>query len=80
MDGNEFNLTVRSLGNFFKTHKGVGLIVIDGMHFMEQTDFMSNYERKQAKNSIGGNQQAPKKISTVEAFAQQDDFDADNFL
>jgi|LauGreDrversion4_2_1035121.scaffolds.fasta_scaffold493414_1 hypothetical protein len=56
MDGNEFNLTVRSLGNFFKTHKGVGLIVIDGMHFMEQTDFMSNYERKHAKNSMGGNQ------------------------
>jgi hypothetical protein len=46
MDGSEFNLAVRSLGSFFKQHKGVGLVVIDGMHFMESTDFMSNFEKK----------------------------------
>jgi hypothetical protein len=41
MDVNEFNYTIRSLASFFKSHKGVGLVVIDGMHFMENTDFMT---------------------------------------
>ena len=46
MDANEFNLAVRSLANFFKKHKGIGLVVIDGMHFMENTDFMTHFEKK----------------------------------
>ena len=47
LDVNEFNLTVRQLASFFKAHKGVGLVVIDGMHFLENSDFLSNVERKQ---------------------------------
>ena len=45
MDANEFNLAVRSLASFFKTHKGVGLLVIDGMHFMESTD-LQHFDKK----------------------------------
>jgi hypothetical protein len=46
MDSNEFNIAVRSLASFFKTHKGVGLVVIDGMHFMENADFLTHFEKK----------------------------------
>ena len=49
MDGNEFNLAVRSLAVWFKRHKGVGLVVLDGMQFVENADFLSQYERKQNK-------------------------------
>jgi hypothetical protein len=35
MDATEFNLAVRSLSLFLKNKKGVGLVVIDGIHFVE---------------------------------------------
>jgi len=35
MDAVEFNLAVRSLSSFLKANKNVGLIVIDGIHFIE---------------------------------------------
>lgn len=35
MDAVEFNLTVRSLATFFRKNKNVGLLVIDGLHFIE---------------------------------------------
>lgn len=35
MDAVEFNMAVRSLASFFKTHKSIGLVVIDGIHFIE---------------------------------------------
>ena len=34
-DAVEFNLTVRSLNKFFRSNKSIGLIVIDGIHFIE---------------------------------------------
>lgn len=34
-DAAEFNLAVRSLGSFFKKHKSIGLVCIDGIHFIE---------------------------------------------
>lgn len=64
MDANEFNLAVRSLTQFFKTHKGVGLLVIDGMQFMETTDYMTTFERKKDKLNKTMEQQ-PVKISSV---------------
>ena len=41
MDAIEFNMAVRSLGSFFKKHKSIGLVVIDGIHFIENQDFLS---------------------------------------
>lgn len=46
MDAIEFNLVVRSLASFFAKNKNVGLVVIDGLHFIENKDFMSHFERK----------------------------------
>lgn len=49
MDAIEFNIAVRSLATFFRRNKNVGLLVIDGLHFIESQDFMSNFEKRQAK-------------------------------
>lgn len=38
MDAIEFNLAVRSLNQFFRCNKSIGLVVIDGMHFIENYD------------------------------------------
>jgi len=35
MDAVEFNLAVRSLSSFLKHHKNIGLIIVDGIHFIE---------------------------------------------
>jgi hypothetical protein len=59
MDAIEFNLAVRSLATFFRKNKNVGLLVIDGLHFIESNDFMSNFEKRQAKHS-----DATKKMNT----------------
>ena len=40
MDAAEFNLTIRSLANFFKTHKSIGMVIIDGLHFIENLEFL----------------------------------------
>lgn len=37
----EFNLCVRSLANFLKNHKNIGLIVIDGLHLIENVEIYS---------------------------------------
>lgn len=37
----EFNMTVRSLANLLKTHKNIGLIVIDGLHVIENVEIFS---------------------------------------
>ena len=37
----EFNATVRSLANFLKTHKNIGLVVIDGIHLIENVEIYS---------------------------------------
>jgi hypothetical protein len=39
MDAVEFNLTVRSLADFLKKQKNIGLIVVDGLHFIDNLDF-----------------------------------------
>lgn len=31
MDAIEFNMTVRSLANFLKVHKNIGLVILDGL-------------------------------------------------
>jgi len=54
MDAVEFNLAVRSLSGFLKANKNIGLIVIDGIHFIENQDFLSGLERKQAKQMAQG--------------------------
>ena len=51
MDAIEFNLAVRSLATFFRKNKNVGLLVIDGLHFIESNDFMSTFEKRQARQT-----------------------------
>jgi hypothetical protein len=31
MDAFEFNMTIRSLANFLKNHKNIGLVILDGL-------------------------------------------------
>ena len=50
MDAVEFNLTVRSLNRFLRRNKSVGLVLIDGIHFIENQDIQSQFEKKQVKN------------------------------
>lgn len=35
MDAVEFNLATRSLSSFLKQNKNIGLIIVDGIHFIE---------------------------------------------
>ena len=35
MDAIEFNSVARSLSSFLRSHKSVGLLLIDGLHFIE---------------------------------------------
>jgi len=49
MDAIELNLAVRSLATFFRKNKNIGLVVIDGLHFIESQDFMSKFEKRQQK-------------------------------
>lgn len=54
MDAVEFNLATRSLSSFLKQNKNIGLIIVDGIHFIENQDFLTAIERKQAKNMAMG--------------------------
>ena len=49
MDAVEFNLTARSLTSFLRRNKSVGLVVIDGIHFIENQDILNQFEKKQIK-------------------------------
>ena len=69
-------MAVRSLGSFFKKHKSIGLVVIDGIHFIENQDFLSQLERRQAKKDKGAN----KGQTTVEAMATLDVPTGDDFF
>lgn len=78
MDAVEFNLAVRSLSTFLKNNKNIGMIVVDGIHFIENQDFLSGLERKQAKQLAQG---ALKKAATsVAAMAEQEIPSGDDFF
>jgi hypothetical protein len=51
----EFNLTVRSLAQFLKTHKNIGLVVIDGLHLIENVEMYSVKQSDKSSSSIGLN-------------------------
>ena len=52
MDAAEFNLTIRSLANFFKTHKSIGMVVLDGLHFIENMEYLNQQEKKAMSDSM----------------------------
>jgi hypothetical protein len=49
----EFNLTVRSLANFLKTHKNIGLVVVDGIHLIENVEIFSVKNSDKYSSSSG---------------------------
>ncbi len=52
----EFNLTVRSLAQFLKTHKNIGMVVIDGLHLIENVEMYSiKHSDKYASSSAANN-------------------------
>ena len=46
MDAAEFNLTIRSLATFFKSHKSIGMVILDGLHFIENLEYINMVERR----------------------------------
>lgn len=74
----DFNLTVRSLAQFLKTHKNIGLVVIDGLHLIENVDIYSikqseKYSSSAAQGQLSG--KGPKRggLNNVQAMAMQGD-------
>lgn len=41
MDAIEFNMTIRSLANFLKHHKNIGLVILDGLQFVENIEYLN---------------------------------------
>lgn len=72
----EFNATVRSLANFLKQQKNIGLIIIDGLHLIENVEIYSvKSSDKYGSSSSGGGlngsgvkkRGAPSNIQTMAA-------------
>ena len=76
MDAVEFNLAARSLASFFRKNKNIGLVVIDGIHFIENQDFLNKFEKRQAKQM----ENAGTKGNSVEAMAEQEIPGGDDFF
>jgi hypothetical protein len=66
MDSTEFNMTIRSLANFFKTHKSIGMVAIDGLHFIEDMTYLE-------KRAWGGEDRREKATTTgnIQALAEE---------
>ena len=73
----EFNLTVRSLANFLKTHKNIGLVIIDGMHFIESVDI---YSAKDKGDKYLSSAMKARKGGNVHALVQNDIPTSDDFF
>jgi hypothetical protein len=79
MDAAEFNLTIRSLANFFKSHKSIGMVVLDGLHFIENLEYINQIERKHMHDSM--KDKVPgKNFSTLCEEINEDDLKTDDFL
>ena len=52
MDAIEFNMAARSLSYFMRRNKSIGLLVIDGIHFIESAEILANFEKKQVKQKV----------------------------
>ena len=57
MDAAEFNLTIRSLATFFKSHKSIGMVILDGLHFIENLEYINMVERRHLAQAM--KEQAP---------------------
>lgn len=42
----QFNLAVRSLPSFFRTNKNVGMVVVDGLQYIEVSEYLYAQEKK----------------------------------
>lgn len=74
----EFNLAVRSLANFLKHHKNIGLIVVDGTHLIENVEIYSvknsdKYGSTSGGLSSGGKPGRKGNMNNVMAMAAQND-------
>ena len=73
----EFNLTVRSLAQFMKTHKNIGLVIIDGLHLIENVEMYSvKQSDKSAASGVNGSAGKPGRkgaANNVMAMAAQGD-------
>jgi len=79
MDAAEFNLTIRSLANFFKSHKSIGMVVLDGLHFIENLEYINQIERKHMHDSM--KEKVPgKNLTALYEEINDDDLKTDDFL
>ena len=78
MDANEFNLTIRSLANFFKTHKSIGMVVLDGLHFIENMEQLFQQEKKHMSDQ--NKEKTTQNVATMAEEMGNDVPNADDFF
>lgn len=69
MDAIEFNIAVRGLNSFLRRNKSVGLVVVDGIHFIENQEILAQSEKRKVRDIVSNR---PGKGTTVEAMAALD--------
>ena len=77
MDAIEFNLVARSLCQFLRKNKSVGLLVIDGIHFIESAEILAAFEKKQVKQKVSGRYNV---ATSVDALAAGPTVEGDDFF
>ena len=71
MDAMEFNLTIRSLASFFKTHKSIGLVIIDGLHYIENLEYLYQQEKRFRDDERKAVESGKGHSTTIQALADQ---------
>lgn len=85
-DATEFNLAVRSLPTFLKVHKNVGLVVVDGLHYIENIEYYfhkdhhHHHKGEDTAKSDGSKQSGKKGHSNVQMLASKGNFSTDDFM
>ena len=77
MDAIEFNSAARSLNYFLRQNKSVGLVVIDGIHFIENQEQVAQFEKRQVKQIVSAKN---NNGNSVDALAAGPDVQGDDFF
>ena len=67
MDAIEFNSAARSLNTFLRQNKSVGLVVIDGIHFIENQEQVAQFEKRQVKQIVSAKNNNGNSVDALAA-------------
>lgn len=77
LDAVEFNLTVRSLATFFQQNKNIGMVIVDGLQYIENTEYLYQQEKKILNESM---RERERKSGLFGSVAQGKDMNKSTFL